>query len=405
MHFLLNIANIFSTAMIQKENETELEGYRFHLEKLLEERTKALTVNEEERRLLWIGIENSTDGFLITDLSGKIKYVNTAYTKISQYSKEEMIGNHPRMFSSDRMSKEFYQTMNQTIYSGIPWKGKLFNKKKDDSLFEEEMAISSIFDMEGKITNFVAIKRDVSMITKMEQGLRLSEKLQAIGTLAGGIAHDFNNILQIIQVYSDILSHELQNQPDQAKKLTQINNSIIRGKDLILKILTFSRQKEDVTTDQNIKMVIEDALSFIKPMIPSTIQLQSSLTDCGILSCNSVNIQQILMNLVNNSVQASVGKAVIRTELSSTNDPMINGKKMKGHWIHLMVADNGKGMDTQTQSRIFEPFFTTKELGQGTGLGLSTVLGIVQAHLGQIDVESAPGKGTTIHIYFPGKRE
>ena len=140
-------------------------------------------------------------------------------------------------------------------------------------------------------------------------------------------------------------------------------------------------------------------------MIPSTIQLQSSLTDCGILSCNSVNIQQILMNLVNNSVQASVGKAVIRTELSSTNDPMINGKKMKGHWIHLMVADNGKGMDTQTQSRIFEPFFTTKELGQGTGLGLSTVLGIVQAHLGQIDVESAPGKGTTIHIYFPGKRE
>jgi PAS domain S-box-containing protein len=245
------------------------------------------------------------------------------------------------------------------------------------------------------------IKERTEALGKMEQGLRQAEKLQAIGTLAGGIAHDFNNILQIIQLYSDLLSLELNANPSALKNLSHISKSIDRGKDLILKILTFSRQKEDEISEQNITHVVNDAISFINKMIPSTTQVVIDIRECGMVLCNPINIQQIIMNLVTNAIHAIQNKGLISIRLEKIENPVINASIQKGSWIKLSVTDNGKGMDAQTQTRIFEPFFTTKEVGQGTGLGLSTVLGNVQAHSGLIEVESTLGKGSNIHIFLP----
>jgi PAS domain S-box-containing protein len=351
--------------------------------------------------LLWNAIEHVAEGVVITDKAGTIKYVNPSYASFMGYETEEVIGQNPRIFSSGKQSSVFYEEMYNLIHAGNTWQGQIVNKKKDGTLVDEFMVISPVKKSDGTIKNFVSIKRDITRELQMEKELRHGEKMQAIGTLAGGIAHDFNNILQIIQIYSELLLPDKSTDPFTEKNIEELNKAVNRGKELVHAILTYSRKTDIELAPQPCEPLIRESLAFIRAVMPPSVRIVEELTPAGNILCNATNIQQIIMNLATNSVTAMNDKGLLTVTLTRANDPTINNRVHPGAWAFLEMKDSGVGMDEEIQRRIFEPFFTTKQIGNGTGLGLSTVLGIVEKHNGHIECESTPGVGSAFKIYFP----
>jgi signal transduction histidine kinase len=312
-----------------------------------------------------------------------------------------VIGKNPRIFKSGKQPLVFYQNLFSQISSGKTWQGKLTNKKKDGSLVEERMVISPVINEKGIIEYYIAIKQDVTVESQMEKELRQAEKMQAIGTLAGGIAHDFNNILQIIQIYNDLLISDTSENDRMLRNAGEINNAVHRGKDLVHAILTYTSQTDVELNVQPLEPLIRESLAFIKAMLPTAVSISEHLTPVGEILCNSTNIQQIIMNLVNNASFAMDYKGRISISLTRVSRPVLKGKTHSGEWAMLQIADPGKGMSPEIQHRVFEPFFTTKKTGEGSGLGLSTVLGIIEKHNGFIDLNSILGKGTIVTVILP----
>jgi len=360
-------------------------------------RIKAL----KDLKLLWSAIENLADGVMITESDGTIEYVNPAYLALMGYCKEEVIGKNPRIFKSGKHPVEFYENIFSHIGSGKTWQGKIVNKKKDGSLVEERMVISPVVNEKDKIQHYITVKRDITIEVQLEKELRQAEKMQAIGTLASGIAHDFNNILQIIQIYSELLI--LGSGADDLMSLNakEVNNAVLRGKELVNTILTYARQTDIELKVQPFKQLIRESLAFIRAILPSEVSISEHLYEVGQVLCDATSIQQILMNLINNAAYAMDFKGLLNISLTRADNPVLKGETYYGEWAILKITDNGSGMSEETQSRVFEPFFTTKKVGEGTGLGLSTVLGIIENHNGFIDFKSLPGQGTTFTVILP----
>ena len=367
---------------------------------------------QEEKYRLMSAIDQAFETIVITDKWGVIEYVNPAFEKVSGYSAEEVHGKNPRILKSDRHGAEFYREMWQTLRAGRVWKGHLINKRKDGTLFEENATISPVRDREGKIINYVAVKRDVTEEVALKKQLNQAMKMEAIGTLAGGIAHDFNNILSAVLGYAEMVEMQLADDDPARKDVSQIIDAGQRATGLIRQILTFSRQEEEELRPVKLQFVIKEALKLLRSSLPTSIELQQEIdTGCGPVLADPIRIHQVLMNLCTNAKQAMEGQqGTLRVRLAEYDIdsgsfnaflPSIES----GPWLDLEVSDTGMGMEEQVKERIFDPFFTTKKKGQGTGLGLSVVHGIVKSHGGEIIVESAPGRGTTFHIYLPLVRD
>ncbi len=360
---------------------------------------------QEEKYRLMSAIDQASEVIVITDPKGTIEYVNPAFEKLTGYSAEEAHGLNPRVLQSGRHGKEFYKEMWHTLRSGRVWKGHIINKRKDGTLFEEDASISPVRNQEGEIINYVAVKRDVTQEVALKKQLNQAMKMEAIGTLAGGIAHDFNNILSAVLGYAEMAELQLDEDEPARKDVGQIIAAGQRATDLIRQILTFSRQEEEEFRPVKIQFVVKEALKLLRSSLPTSIDLQQNIDpDCGSVLADPVRIHQVLMNLCTNAKQSMAGeqgRLYIRlSELppDSTAGPSCLGQ---GRWLDLEVADTGIGMEPQVRERIFDPFFTTKKKGQGTGLGLSVVHGIVKSHGGEITVDSEPGRGTTFHVYLP----
>jgi PAS domain S-box-containing protein len=238
--------------------------------------------------------------------------------------------------------------------------------------------------------------------------LRQSQKMEAIGTLAGGIAHDFNNILTPILGYADMVRDELPLDSPQSENLTQVIRAANRAKELVQQILTFSRQTEEDRKPVQIQLVVKEALKLLRASIPSTIEIHQNIdSDCGLVLADPSEIHQIVMNLCANAYHAMLRTDGILTVTLGNisipgNDPrMIDMQLSRGNYVKLEVRDTGIGMDQTTIDKIFDPYFTTKKKGEGTGLGLSVVHGIVKSMGGRITTHSKVGKGTTFNIYLP----
>jgi PAS domain S-box-containing protein len=241
----------------------------------------------------------------------------------------------------------------------------------------------------------------------LESQLRQSQKLETIGTLAGGIAHDFNNILTPILAYSQMAASVLEQEHPMRANIEEVVNSANRAKELVKQILTFSRQSEQQRFPMDPAPIIKEALKLMRASIPSTIEIRQDIdTKCGAILADPSQIHQVLMNLCTNAYHAmqdhggvltvALKPCTVDDELSRTHPNLTPGE-----YVHLTVADTGSGIDAQTLERIFEPFFTTKQVGEGTGLGLSVVHGIVTKYEGAITVRSEPGNGTTFDVYLP----
>ncbi|MBW2593809.1 MAG: response regulator [Deltaproteobacteria bacterium] len=236
--------------------------------------------------------------------------------------------------------------------------------------------------------------------------MRQSQKMEAIGTLAVGIAHDFNNILSPVFGYTQMLLEEAPAQGTMRDGLNQIVAGAERAKDLVQQILAFSRQREYIARPVRPQPIIKEVLKLTRASLPATIKITPDIdNDCGLIMADPTQIHQIVMNLITNAFQAmeeTGGKLSITLKEIELGFADLHERSMKpGTYVCLTVSDNGPGMDGNIQERIFDPYFTTKKKGEGTGLGLSVVHGIVQNHGGQIYVDSEPGRGSEFKVCLP----
>jgi len=242
---------------------------------------------------------------------------------------------------------------------------------------------------------------------KTERRLLQAQKLEAIGTLAGGIAHDFNNILSSIIGFTELSLHELPPDSQTAQKLEIVLQGGMRARDLVMNILAFSRESEETLKPIQIGPIVKESIKLLRASIPANIEITYNLAPvCGAVLANPVQIHQVVMNLCTNAyhaIGAAGGKITVNmAEVNlGTDDIQAGFDASPGAHVHLEFKDTGQGMDRQTLDKIFDPYFSTKKRGEGTGLGLAVVHGIIKKHLGQIAVNSMPGHGTAFHIFLP----
>jgi signal transduction histidine kinase/ActR/RegA family two-component response regulator len=291
------------------------------------------------------------------------------------------------------------------------WHGELINRHKNGRLYTEDMTITSVRGADGQIAHFVAIKQDVTERREFENRLQQAQKMEAIGTLAGGIAHDFNNILAIMFGNAGLLQRDLMENPSAQESINEILNAANRAKDLVQQILTFSRRREHNRQTIRLYTVVKEAVKFLRASLPANIKIETNLAaEAPRVLADPTQIYQVAVNLGTNALHAMEGQSgrlVVSLDTFQPDEKFIQahpGIQPIPH-ARLTFADTGHGIDAKTLERIFEPFFTTKPVGQGTGLGLAVVHGIVQSHQGVITVESQPGQGTTFCVYFPARAD
>jgi PAS domain S-box-containing protein len=371
-----------------------------------------LKVSEERFRKM---AESSPEIFWITlpDWT-KVIYVSPAFERISGIPCEELYKNPAlwlELIHPDDIGLVLSMAENT---QDIEHEYEFRYVKKDGSIRWIRNRRSSICNEQGSIVYLAGIADDITERKQAEEERRVyearlmrSQKLEAIGTLAGGIAHDFNNILSAIIGNSELLQDEVLKDSTAYESVMEVFNAGCRAKELVKQILTFSRQVETERSPCKIHYIIKESLKLLRSSIPSTITITDRISpSTGFVLADSTQIHQIIMNLCTNAYHAMLphgGTLTVSLEqmyldalFSSQHPPLCEGEHLR-----LTVNDTGCGMDSETIKRIFDPFFTTKEKGQGTGLGLSTVHGIVTSLGGAVFVSSAIGKSSTFDVYLP----
>ncbi|HEY4744082.1 MAG TPA: response regulator [Desulfuromonadaceae bacterium] len=403
------------TTRLREANET--------LERRVEERTAELRLTndelqceiierkqaEEERARLATAIEQAAESIFITDANWFIYYVNPAFEHMNGYSRSEVIGHHTRFLKTDKHDRAFYMTILKTLKRGEVWSGRLTNRRKDGTFYEAEVTASPIRDKNGAIINYVSIHRDITNEIKLERELRQAQKMEAIGTLAAGIAHDFNNILTAILGFTQMALNKMSADNPICRDLERVLESSGRAAELVRQILTFSRQSELERKPVHVSQVVDEVLKLLRSSIPATIEIcqDNTLprTQDKILA-DATQIHQVLMNLGTNAAHAMRNHGgILSVSLSGIEadaDLVSRYPDLSpGPYVRLAVNDTGHGMAAAVMERIFDPYFTTKEIGEGTGMGLAVVQGIIKNHGGAITVYSEPGQGTSFHVFLP----
>jgi PAS domain S-box-containing protein len=354
-------------------------------------------------------IEQTSASIVITDISGIIEYVNTAFTQTSGYSKEEVIGKKPSVLKSGHTTNDVYGNLWKTITAGKEWSGEFHNRKKDGSLYWESVIIAPVKNDEGTIINFIAVKDEITERKGLQSQLLRAQRLESIGTLAGGIAHDLNNILGPILLSIQVLRMKL-NDASMQNLIDTIESASIRGKNIVAQVLAFARGSDSTPILIQVRHIVKEVEDVIKQTFPKDIDIQSYLPkDLWTINADPTQIHQIMMNLCVNARDAmphggrltvNVKNIVIDESLAQRYDDARSGR-----YLEIEVRDTGTGMPPDIQQKIFDPFFTTKAPGKGTGLGLSTVYTIVKHHHGFISMNSIVGEGTVFQIYIPASSE
>ncbi len=367
-------------------------------------------VSERERaaaqlRLQSAALQAAANTIVITDDRGTIQWVNDAFTRTTGYTREEAVGNNPRVLKSGKHPREFYEQMWKTIHGGEVWHGEIHNVRKDGSPLEEDATITPVRDAAGKISHFIAIKQDITERKSLERQLLRAQRLEGIGLLAGGIAHDLNNVLAPILMGADLLKLTARDEPVK-QQLDSIVESAKRGADIVKQVLTFARGIEGERIPIEPKHVIKEMARMARETFPRNLRIQVDVpNDLWTVMGDPTQLHQVLLNLSVNARDAMPQGGILSYSARNVEvDPLLaqaQAHAKPGPHVVLRVQDTGTGIPPEVLDRIFEPFFTTKELGKGTGLGLSTAMGIVRSHGGFITVESEPGKGTAFEAWLP----
>ncbi len=367
-----------------------------------------LNIVREKQDLLLHAIDQAYESVILTDLKGDVQYTNPAFEKLTGYRREEILGENPRLLKSGKHNAVFYKQMWNDLLQKGAWHGHLINRKKDGSLFEEDATITAVHNDQGQVTNFVAMKRDVTREVSLEKQLRQAGKMEAIGTLAGGIAHDFNNILAAILGYGEMAKDQLPADEPARQDIVQLLKAGNRAAELVKQILAFSRQTEIQFTPIHIQSIVKEAFKLLQSSLPATIRIEQHIdSECRQVLADPTQIHQVLLNLCTNARHAMRNDCgtltVTLSEILITDaDSLFQSARLEtGTYLDLQIRDTGCGINAATLDKIFDPFFTTKKTGEGTGLGLSVIHGIIRQHKGEITVRSRVGEGTVFHVYLP----
>jgi PAS domain S-box-containing protein len=360
-------------------------------------------------------IDASQSGLLMIDAGGRVVLVNREVERLFGYSREELLGKPVELLLPEAQRE--LHVVDRAAFCANPrmrsmGMGRdLRGRRKDGLEVPVEIGLSPVVTAEGlfvvaSIVDVAPRQLAEAERARLEDQLRHLQKMEAIGTLAGGIAHDFNNILSAIVGYAEFVRDELPAGSGPRNDLEVLLHAAERGRQLVKRILTFSRRQETVRMPVDLGLVIRDATTLLRATLPPSIQmrLQSAASAPRVLA-DPTSLHQVVMNLATNAAHAMVdgGTLDITIEPFYVRDSFARARPQlrEGPYGLLTVRDTGHGMDKAIVDRAFEPFFTTKDPGSGTGLGLSTVLAIMRDHDGMVELESEVGKGTTVTCYFP----
>jgi len=380
---------------------------------------KALRASEEKYRLL---ADNVTDVIWILDLSNmQMSYVSRSVQQVQGYTSEELM-NLPLQ---EILTPESFKLASEIIFEELekeatgtaePLRARTVELEefcKDGSTVWVELTASFLKNEKGETIGILGVSRDISERKRaereklrLENQLQQAQKMEAIGTLAGGIAHDFNNILAAVIGYAELAMIDAENDTELYSRLQEILQAGKRAKDLVKQILAFSRQAEHERKPVQVKAIGDEVLKLLRASLPTTIEIHQDFQSDSLIMADPTQIHQILLNLCTNAGHAMREKGgILEVKLEDVEldaefvDDRLDLKP--GKYLELTVSDSGSGIPKQILDRIFDPFFTTKEKGEGTGMGLAVVHGIVGSCGGRISAYSEPGQGSIFKVYLP----
>jgi PAS domain S-box-containing protein len=350
-------------------------------------------------------LDKANDAILVSGLDGVIHYWNKGAERVYGWSSAETIGRNIRTLIHGE-TEALDQAQQRLIEDGH-WSGELVQFTKAGRRIVVECSRTLIRDERGQARSALIINTDISARKSLEVQVLHAQRLESLGMLAGGVAHDFNNLLMVIRASLELTLADLPKEHSARDDLAAAEAATIRGTELVRQLLTFSRRDEVKRRVARLQPLVEEALGLLRMTIPSSVRLETRFDpDAPEVLADHTQIHQVVMNLGTNAIQAMAGRGgrfevrvqrvVLETALNAHSTVL-----RPGEYARLVVADSGNGIDMTALDHIFDPFFTTKAPGEGTGLGLSVVHGIVRSHDGGIIVRSAPGRGTEFEVYFP----
>jgi PAS domain S-box-containing protein len=363
----------------------------------------------QNNRLLISALESARDGIMITDLQGSIVRVNQALETMTGYTRDELIGQNPRLLKSGKHPAELYAALWRTVLARASWQGELTNRCKDGSLVEVSLTVSPILDVNGQLTHFVGILRDITDRKLLERQLLQAQKMQSVGTLAGGVAHEFNNLLAGINGYAALGLREPGLTPPLREFLQHVVDLSDRAASLTRQMLAFARKPTLLRQPTRVDDLARATAELIGRTLHAEVRLEIRPDPADarafLVSADANQLQQALVNLALNArdAQGSTGPILFRlSQAVLTQERAAFPENVPaGNYVLMEVCDQGCGMSPEVLGQALDPFFTTKDVGQGTGLGLPVVLGIVHGHHGYLAIDSEPGRGTSVGLYLP----
>ena len=367
------------------------------------DRRKTRELRDSQNRLSLI-VDSSQDAIIGKNLDGIITHWNKGAEQIYGYSAQEMIGRPISTLAPMERADEI-QTILRKIRNGE--RVEYFESirvTKDKRRLNVSISVSPIHDADGNIVGASTIARNITAQKKIEDQLRQSQKMEAVGRLAGGVAHDFNNLLGIVTACSDLVQGHVKTSG--LEYIDNIREAAKRGASLTRQLLAFGRRQPAEAALLDVNERLRDLSKLLRPLMGDDVEvLLVPRSETAVVEADPGHLDQVVVNLAVNARDAMPrgGKLIIETAVLDIDEAFVHEhpSMAPGRYVMLAISDNGIGMDEATRSRIFEPFFTTKEVGKGTGLGLATVYGIVNQSGGHIWVYSELGHGSTFKIYLP----
>ena len=388
----------------------EFESLARAANRMVQERNEAEAALRESEKNYRELVQNANSIILRMDTEGRIIFFNTYAQEFFGYPAKDIIGRNvigtivPEKdvsgFDLAEMIRDIGSHPNRYISNENE------NIRRNGERVRVTWMNKAIYNDDGDVCEILCVGIDVTEKWQLEKRLSQAQKMEAIGTLAGGIAHDFNNILSAIIGYTELSLIDISKDSALHSNLQQVLKAGGRAKELVRQILTFSRQRESELLPVRVSLIVNEALKLLRASLPATIKIRHTLKSHWSVLTDPTNIHQVLMNLCTNASYAMQETGgILEVSLNDLEFDADLAKKhpevKPGRFIRLTVKDSGYGMTPEVTERIFDPFFTTKKVGEGTGMGLSVVHGIVKSHGGTITVESHPGKGSTFSVFLP----
>ena len=364
---------------------------------------------EGERMLLVSAVDQSAEGLVIVSRDFRLEYANPAFAQIvaggqGAIGREEL---------EQRLAPFLSESVRKMLALGLRWSGRLRLMRPGEGEVVAEGLISPVRDSAGEVVNHILLVRDMTYELELERRLRQSEKLEAIGVLAAGVAHDFNNILTPILLNTEMILADIAPDHPLHSPLADVVRASERARDLVRQLLAFSRQGEITASELPIGPLVKETIKLIRGMVDARVEVRQKVPDAPLcVRADPAQIHQVLVNLCLNAAQAMPEGGVMEVGLAAVPAPprpesgvIAAGTPLTrlnpGPYVRVWVADTGYGLAADIAERVFEPFFTTKMPGQGTGMGLAAVHGIVKSCGGAVLLSTTPGQGCLFSVYLP----